>query len=91
MITVKTVSTGNPLRFSVSIREVDGETRHDVTMSTGTYDRLSSGKHPPEQVIKAAFGFLLDHEPKESILGEFDVTVISRYFPDFEKRIGKYF
>ena len=30
---------------------------------------------------------LLEREPKESILGRFDVSVIGRYFPDFESAI----
>ena len=91
MIIVKTVSTGNPQRFKVSVREHNGETRHDVSMSGDTCERLSAGRHPPEKVIEAAFRFLLDHEPKESILGEFDVTVISRYFPGFEDQINHYY
>jgi hypothetical protein len=33
---------------------------------------------------------LLDREPKESILGSFDVTVISRYFPEFERELPNY-
>jgi hypothetical protein len=33
---------------------------------------------------------LLDREPKESILGRFDVTVISRYFPEFERELPRY-
>jgi hypothetical protein len=33
---------------------------------------------------------LLDREPKESILSHFDVTVISRYFPDFEREVPRY-
>ncbi len=36
------------------------------------------------------FGFLLDREPKESILGRFDVTVIARYFPEFERELPNY-
>jgi hypothetical protein len=37
-----------------------------------------------------AFRFLLDREPKESILGRFDVTAISRYFPEFERELPHY-
>jgi hypothetical protein len=33
---------------------------------------------------------LLDREPKESILGHFDVAVISRYFPEFEQELPRY-
>ena len=38
----------------------------------------------------AAFRFLLDREPKESILRRFDVAVISRYFPEFERELPRY-
>jgi len=31
------------------------------------------------------FRFLLEREPKGSILGRFDATAISRYFPEFER------
>ena len=61
----------------------EGETRHHVTMSRQMCDRLAAGKHTPERCLEAAFRFLLDREPKESILRRFDVTVISRYFPEF--------
>lgn len=91
MIIVKTISADNPRRFSVSIQEKDGKTHHEVSLSTETFEKLSDGKHPPEKLIEAAFRFLLDHEPKESILGEFDITVIPHYFPDFESQICNYY
>jgi len=53
----------------------EGETRHHVTMSRQMCDRLAAGKHTPERCLEAAFRFLLDREPKESILRRFDVTV----------------
>src|SRR6266849_1700119 len=67
-----------------------GETRHQVTMSRKTCERLTGGKHTPERLIEAAFFFLLDREPKESILGRFDVTLIARYFPEFERELPTY-
>jgi hypothetical protein len=42
-------------------------------------------KHTPERCLEAAFCFSLDREPKESILGHFDVTVSSRYFPQSDR------
>ena len=41
------------------------------------------------ELIKKSFAFLLDRESKESILASFDLTVISRYFPEFEGVIMK--
>ena len=49
-----------------------------------------AGKHTPERCLEAAFRFLLDREPKESIFRRFDVTVISRYFPEFEQELPHY-
>jgi hypothetical protein len=64
--------------FEVVVREGTGETRHHVTMTQDTWERLTAGKHTPERCLEAAFRFLLDREPKESILARFDVNVISR-------------
>jgi hypothetical protein len=72
--------------FEVVVREGKGESRHHVTMSRQMCERLTVGKHTPERGLEAAFRFLLDREPKESILGRFDVTAISRYFPEFERK-----
>ncbi len=90
MIQVRRTGEGDPLEFEVIIREGKGETRHDVTMSQETCERLTAGKHTPERCLEAAFRFLLDREPKESILCRFDVTVISRYFPEFERELMRY-
>ncbi len=90
MIEVRRTEDGDPLGFGVVVREGKGETRHQVTMSRKTCERLTGGKHAPERLIEAAFFFLLDREPKESILGRFDVTLIARYFPEFERELPKY-
>jgi hypothetical protein len=73
--------------FHVVIRDDDSRTEHEVTLSEGDYDRLGTKYGTPEDFVRACFEFLLDREPKESILPRFDVSVISRYFPDFESTI----
>jgi hypothetical protein len=89
-IAVKLVADGDPLEFEVVVREGNGETRHHVTIARTLCDKLTAGKHTPEACLNAAFRFLLDREPKESILRRFDVMVISRYFPEFERELPKY-
>jgi hypothetical protein len=91
MIEVRRTAAGDPENFDVVIREGGGETRHHVTVSPETCRRLTGGRHSPEQCVEACFRFLLDREPKESILGRFDVTVIARYFPEFERELPRYF
>lgn len=90
MIEVRRTGEGDPLEFEVVVREGKGESRHHVTMAPETYERLTAGEPTPERCIEAAFRFLLDREPKESILARFDVTVISRYFPEFERELPRY-
>jgi hypothetical protein len=90
VIEVRRIAEGDPLDFEVVVREGESETRHHVTMSRETRNRLTVGKHTPERCVEAAFRFLLDREPKESILGSFDVTVISRYFPEFDRELPRY-
>src|SRR5581483_4560402 len=80
-----------PLEFCVIVSEEHSETKHEVTMPQSEYKKLTNGKVTPERCVQAAFQFLLDREPKESILTRFDVTVISKYFPAFEREIGQYF
>jgi hypothetical protein len=90
MIEIQRVAEGDPLEFEVVVREGRGETCHHVTMSPEMCERLTAGKHTPERCLEAAFRFLLDREPKESILGRFDAMVISRYFPEFERELPRY-
>ncbi|WP_244430851.1 hypothetical protein [Methylocystis sp. ATCC 49242] len=89
-ISVLRVSGGDPMSFDVTVREANGETRHRVTLSQDDLARLA-GEANAEAMIEASFRFLLDREPKEMILPRFDVSVISRYFPDFEKTLPAYF
>ena len=90
MIEVRQTRLSEPLTFDVVIRESGKETCHQVTMSEADHHRLTNGSCPPEHCVKAAFRFLLDREPKEAILSRFDVSVISRYFPDFETKLPRY-
>ena len=90
MVEVRRTGEGDPLEFQVVVREGKVESRYQVTMSREVCERLTAGRHTPEQCLEAAFRFLLDREPKESILGRFDVTVISRYFPEFERELPRY-
>jgi hypothetical protein len=89
-IQVRRVAEADPLAFDVLVRDGESETRHHVTMSRATAERLAGGEHTAERCLEAAFRFLLDREPKESILGRFDVDVITRYFPEFERELPRY-
>ncbi len=90
IIEVEKTSAGGKTEFQVTVTEGAGQTTHRVSMSPLTYKKLSRGAVSEERLVQAAFEFLLDREPKESILRSFDLTVISRYFPEFERLLGGY-
>jgi hypothetical protein len=90
MIEVRRTSSRDPLEFEVVVHEADGESRHHVTIGKDACARWTANRHTPERCIEAAFRFLLEPHPKESILGRFDVSVIARYFPEFERELPRY-
>jgi len=87
-IEVQCTSEGSgSLTFEVRVRDGRSESPHEVTLRTSDLDRLAAPGERPEDFVHRCFDFLLVREPKESILSAFDVSVISRYFPEFEDEI----
>ncbi len=72
------------MAFDVAVREASGEPRHRVTDSPDDAARFSKVGADPVRVVEAAMAFVLDCEPKESIPGGFDISVIRRYFPEID-------
>ncbi len=76
--------------YRVRIIEAGTETSHSVSLSRKDYERLAGGKVLPEELVRRSFEFLLEREPKESILSRFDLPVIGRYFPEYEREIRRH-
>ena len=75
--------------YAVRVIQGKSESTHRVTLEDKDYTRLTNGNVTPEELIRRSFEFLLEHESKESILESFDLMVISRYFPQYEREIKK--
>ena len=60
-------------------------TTHKVTVKSSYYQKLTGGYVPPETLVEESFEFLLDREPNTSILSSFDLSIINRYFPEYER------
>jgi hypothetical protein len=75
--------------FRVRVLEGASESAHQVTLDPKDYAKLTGATAEPEELIRKSFEFLLEREPKESILGRFDLSIISRYFPEYEREIKK--
>ena len=62
-------------------------TLHEVSAQPDYVLKLTAGKIDTAQLVKASFEFLLAREPNTSILRSFDLSVIARYFPEYENTI----
>ena len=60
-----------------------------MTLAAADSASLAPGE-APERCIEAAFRFLLDREPVQAILRRFDVEIIPKYFPEFERELPGY-
>jgi hypothetical protein len=83
------VRAEGPGEFRVEVDEGGSSSEHQVTASAEDLERLGAAYASAEEFIRSCFEFLLAREPKEHILRRFDVSVISRYFPDFEEEIRR--
>ncbi len=88
-VDVHVIPSADGWRCAVTIRQGSSQTQHDVTLSHQAYDQLTGGRVSPEALVRESFAFLLEREPKEAILRRFDLTVIGRYFPEFEAELRR--
>jgi hypothetical protein len=72
--------------YRVRVDEGDSTSEHQVTATADHVRRYAEGS-AAETLIEASFRFLLEREPKESILGSFELPVIERYFPEYPRKI----
>ena len=81
------ITPGPSSSYVVVVREGASATSHTVTVWPSDIERYAPGS-TPEALIEASFQFLLEREPKESILTRFELPVIERYFPEYPSAIS---
>ncbi|HEU5202895.1 MAG TPA: hypothetical protein VFU17_01225 [Candidatus Limnocylindrales bacterium] len=87
-ITVEATRTTDGWTCQVVVADSDGSrTHHQVRVTRADLERLASAADDPADLVRRSFLFLLSREPKESILRAFDLPVIARYFPEYERTI----
>jgi hypothetical protein len=74
---------------TVVVGDDPGATIHRVTVSADDLRRLAPADGSVEHLVEASFAFLLEREPRESILGAFELPLIGRYFPEYEREIQR--
>jgi hypothetical protein len=75
--------------YRVEVTGSGSTTTHDVVVTDAHVEKYAAGSDKAA-LVRASFGFLLDREPKESILSRFELSVIERYFPEFPRRLSDY-
>jgi hypothetical protein len=81
---------GSGFTFDVIVRDLRGESRHRVTIEANEAERFAKLAVVPSRCVEAVMRFLLDREPKESIMNAFDMGVVRRYFPQFDEAFPRY-
>ena len=72
---------------SVTVTDGGSTRSYEVRVSAAELTRFAPGATEPTDLVRRSFEFLLARESKESILATFDLSVIGRYFPEFERTI----
>lgn len=80
------VARKDPETFEVTV-EASTTTTHTVELSVDYYQKLTGGRVSPETLIEKSFEFLLERENNTMILSRFNLPLIGRYFPEYEKNI----
>jgi hypothetical protein len=73
--------------FGVELREGDVTTSHKVCVPATMVDDLGLGDVDQERLVRESMGFLLEREPATSILPEFGLDIIPRYFPEYSEEV----
>lgn len=78
-----TTKTDNGWTFNVRV----DKHAYRVTLTKDYYQQLTHNQTTPELLIEASFRFLLEREEATSIMKEFDLPAINKYFPEYETEI----
>ncbi len=73
----------------VTVGEGAASTEHEVSVSPAELERLAPGADDPHELVRESFAYLLEREPKESILRRFEISAIERYFPSYPDEISR--
>jgi len=78
-----------PGEFGVEVTEGKEITGHKVRLPAGFLDDLLLGDVDQELIVRETFDFLLERESATSILSEFSLVDVSRYFPEFPEELQR--
>jgi len=87
VIDVRVERRGGATLATVRVDQGGARTEHRVTVRDEDLARY--GATDVAGLVRRSFEFLLEREPASSILREFRITEIERYFPEFGETIRR--
>lgn len=78
-----TVTELEPGTFGVEVDEGHQTTGHRVRVPEAFVEEAGLSAVAPEELVRATFAFLLEREPATSILSEFGLDDVLRYYPSY--------
>lgn len=75
--------------YGVRVSDGAAVTDHRVTVPQAMLEDLGLTGADREKVVKESFAFLLEREPATSILSEFSLDQIARYFPEYYEELPR--
>ena len=92
-IEVSCKAAGGGWACRATVTDDQGSSTYEVTVPAAGPLRSSLPPLPDagdaERLVRETFAFLLEHEPRSSILSRFDLTVVERYFPGYPVEIRR--
>ncbi|HZQ79008.1 MAG TPA: hypothetical protein VFE55_16855 [Acidimicrobiia bacterium] len=88
-MTTMRVTPMAPGEFGVEVEEGHQRSGHRVRLPDQFLDDLLLTGVDQEVIVRETFDFLLEREPHTSILPEFSLEDVSRYFPDFPQELQR--
>ncbi len=71
----------------MEVTEGDTTTSHRVIVPKSLLDDWGLEDSESEAVVRESFAFLMEREPASSILPEFSLAIIPRYFPEYRHEL----
>jgi len=81
------ITAAGPHEFGVEVTDGDQATSHRVIVPPSMLAGWGLDDEDGEAVVRESFAFLLEREPADSILPEFSLAIISRYFPEYAEEL----
>ncbi len=89
MTTIANVISMAPGEYGVEVEEGNEITGHKIRLPRSFLDDLLLTEVDEELIVRETFEFLLEREPSTSILPEFSLEDVSRYFPEFPEELQR--